>query len=59
MCVDRRQAIARAIAAAQPGDTLLIAGKGHEKYQIIGARRDRFDDCEEARAALAARGAGA
>ena len=57
VCSDRKQAIALAIGAAQPGDSVLIAGKGHEKYQIIGTRRDRFDDCEEARSALAARGA--
>jgi UDP-N-acetylmuramoyl-L-alanyl-D-glutamate--2,6-diaminopimelate ligase len=59
VCSDRRQAIRLAIAAARAGDSVLIAGKGHEKYQIIGARRDHFDDCEEARAALAARGTGA
>jgi UDP-N-acetylmuramoyl-L-alanyl-D-glutamate--2,6-diaminopimelate ligase len=58
VCSDRRQAITLAIGAARPGDCVLIAGKGHEKYQIIGARRDHFDDCEEARIALAARGAG-
>ncbi|MFI5309539.1 MAG: UDP-N-acetylmuramoyl-L-alanyl-D-glutamate--2,6-diaminopimelate ligase, partial [Polyangiales bacterium] len=56
VCVDRRQAIGLAAAAARPGDTLLIAGKGHEKYQLIGARREPFDDCAEARAALDARG---
>jgi UDP-N-acetylmuramoyl-L-alanyl-D-glutamate--2,6-diaminopimelate ligase len=56
---DRRQAIQLAVRAAQPGDTLLIAGKGHEPLQIIGARREPFDDREEARRALAARpGAG-
>jgi UDP-N-acetylmuramoyl-L-alanyl-D-glutamate--2,6-diaminopimelate ligase len=58
LCVDRRQAIALALRAAQPGDTVLIAGKGHEKSQIIGQRREPFDDCAEARAALAARDAG-
>jgi UDP-N-acetylmuramoyl-L-alanyl-D-glutamate--2,6-diaminopimelate ligase len=51
--VDRRTAIRRAAAAAAPGDVLLIAGKGHEDYQIIGATRLHFDDREEARAALA------
>jgi UDP-N-acetylmuramoyl-L-alanyl-D-glutamate--2,6-diaminopimelate ligase len=56
---DRRQAIRLAAAAAQAGDTLLIAGKGHEPVQIIGARREPFDDREEARAALAARPGGA
>jgi UDP-N-acetylmuramoyl-L-alanyl-D-glutamate--2,6-diaminopimelate ligase len=59
LCEDRRQAIALAVRAARPGDTVLIAGKGHEKTQIVDARRDPFDDVAEARAALAARGAGA
>jgi UDP-N-acetylmuramoyl-L-alanyl-D-glutamate--2,6-diaminopimelate ligase len=51
--VDRRAAIKLAAAAAQPGDVLLIAGKGHEDYQIIGATKVSFDDRVEARAALA------
>ena len=42
---DRRAAIARAIACAQPGDSILIAGKGHEDYQIIGDEVHPFDDC--------------
>ncbi len=42
---DRRAAIARAIAYAQPGDSILIAGKGHEDYQIIGDEVHPFDDC--------------
>ncbi len=49
---DRREAIALAIAAAGPGDAVLIAGKGHEDYQITGAERRHFDDREEARRAL-------
>jgi UDP-N-acetylmuramoyl-L-alanyl-D-glutamate--2,6-diaminopimelate ligase len=49
---DRREAIALAIAAARPGDAVLIAGKGHEDYQIVGAERRHFDDREEARRAL-------
>ncbi len=49
---DRREAIALALAAARPGDVVLIAGKGHEDYQIVGARRLPFDDREEARRAL-------
>jgi UDP-N-acetylmuramoyl-L-alanyl-D-glutamate--2,6-diaminopimelate ligase len=57
VCSDRKRAIGLAIAAARPGDTVLIAGKGHEKYQIVGTRRDHFDDSEEARIALDARGA--
>jgi UDP-N-acetylmuramoyl-L-alanyl-D-glutamate--2,6-diaminopimelate ligase len=50
---DRRQAIRAAIEAAQPGDIVLIAGKGHEDYQIVGKQKQHFDDREEARAALA------
>ncbi|MBI5067716.1 MAG: UDP-N-acetylmuramoyl-L-alanyl-D-glutamate--2,6-diaminopimelate ligase [Deltaproteobacteria bacterium] len=49
---DRREAIALALAAARPGDAVLIAGKGHEDYQITGAGRRHFDDREEARRAL-------
>jgi UDP-N-acetylmuramoyl-L-alanyl-D-glutamate--2,6-diaminopimelate ligase len=43
---DRREAIARAIADARPGDTLLLAGKGHEDYQVIGTTRYPFDERE-------------
>lgn len=50
--VDRREAIERAVREAAPGDLVLIAGKGHEKYQIIGERELPFDDVEVARAAL-------
>ncbi|MFL5307072.1 MAG: UDP-N-acetylmuramoyl-L-alanyl-D-glutamate--2,6-diaminopimelate ligase [Polyangia bacterium] len=50
--VDRRTAIRRAAAAARAGDVLLIAGKGHEDYQIVGSTRLHFDDREEAAAAL-------
>jgi len=56
---DRRAAIRGAIGAARPGDTVLIAGKGHEDYQLRGAEVLHFDDREEARAAIAARGEGA
>jgi UDP-N-acetylmuramoyl-L-alanyl-D-glutamate--2,6-diaminopimelate ligase len=52
---DRRAAIDLAVALAQPGDTLLIAGKGHEDYQILGAQKIHFDDREVAAAAFAAR----
>jgi UDP-N-acetylmuramoyl-L-alanyl-D-glutamate--2,6-diaminopimelate ligase len=52
---DRGCAIAQAIAAAQPGDCVLIAGKGHETYQIVGALRRDFDDGLHARRALDAR----
>jgi UDP-N-acetylmuramoyl-L-alanyl-D-glutamate--2,6-diaminopimelate ligase len=52
---DRRSAIKRAIAEARSGDLVLIAGKGHEDYQIIGRETFHFDDKEVAREALAAR----
>ncbi|HEY3242017.1 MAG TPA: UDP-N-acetylmuramoyl-L-alanyl-D-glutamate--2,6-diaminopimelate ligase [Phycisphaerae bacterium] len=48
--VDRRSAIQRALASAAPGDTVLIAGKGHEDYQIIGRQKFHFDDVEVATA---------
>ena len=54
---DRARAIALAVAAAGEDDVVLIAGKGHEDYQIVGRRRRHFDDREQAAAALAARGA--
>ncbi len=41
---DRRRAIARAIEIAQPGDTILLAGKGHETYQVIGTEKHPFDE---------------
>jgi UDP-N-acetylmuramoyl-L-alanyl-D-glutamate--2,6-diaminopimelate ligase len=57
--VDRAAAIERAVSMAAPGDVVLIAGKGHEKYQQIGDRVLPFDDGEVARAALTKRrGAG-
>jgi UDP-N-acetylmuramoyl-L-alanyl-D-glutamate--2,6-diaminopimelate ligase len=52
---DRSEAIHQAIAEAASGDLVLIAGKGHEDYQIIGRETFHFDDKEVARAALAAR----
>ncbi len=42
--VDRRAAIARAIEIAEPGDAVLLAGKGHEVYQIVGDERRPFDE---------------
>ena len=56
--VDRKAAIERAIREAGAGDLVLIAGKGHEKYQVIGDKTLPFDDVEIARAALARRRAG-
>ncbi len=47
--VDRREAIKTACAIAQPGDVVLIAGKGHEDYQIIKGVKYHFDDREEVR----------
>jgi UDP-N-acetylmuramoyl-L-alanyl-D-glutamate--2,6-diaminopimelate ligase len=52
---DRREAIHDAVRRAQPGDVVLVAGKGHEKYQEIGGRVLPFDDVAVAREALAAR----
>ncbi len=49
--IDRRAAIRAAIAEATPGDVVVIAGKGHEDYQIIGTTKNHFDDREEAAAA--------
>jgi len=53
--VDRAQAIAAAIASAQAGDCVVIAGKGHEDYQIIDGEYLHFSDEEHAAAALAGR----
>jgi UDP-N-acetylmuramoyl-L-alanyl-D-glutamate--2,6-diaminopimelate ligase len=49
---DRAQAIAAAVQIAKPGDFVLIAGKGHEDYQIVGTEKRHFDDREVAREAL-------
>ena len=50
---DRKKAIALGVTASRPGDTVLIAGKGHETYQIIGNQTVPFDDRVEAKRALA------
>jgi UDP-N-acetylmuramoyl-L-alanyl-D-glutamate--2,6-diaminopimelate ligase len=55
---DRAAAIQEAILTAQPGDGVLIAGKGHEDYQILGTEKIHFDDREQAREALAKRVSG-
>ncbi|MGO1521289.1 MAG: glutamate ligase domain-containing protein, partial [Sphingobacterium sp.] len=44
---DRREAIRAAVHLAQPGDIILVAGKGHERYQEINGVRNHFDDKEE------------
>ena len=54
---DRREAIRHALALARAGDTVVLAGKGHESYQIIGREKRPFDERAEVRACLAALGA--
>src|SRR5262249_54464705 len=49
---DRPAAITLAVRLARPGDLGVVAGKGHEDYQIIGAERRHLDDREEVRRAL-------
>jgi len=53
---DRKEAIEKAIAYAKPDDIIIIAGKGHETYQIIGHKKHHFDDREVARQAIQAKG---
>jgi UDP-N-acetylmuramoyl-L-alanyl-D-glutamate--2,6-diaminopimelate ligase len=55
MIVDRREAIFRAVVNALPGDVVLLAGKGHETYQILAGGKVDFDDRKVAREALAER----
>jgi UDP-N-acetylmuramoyl-L-alanyl-D-glutamate--2,6-diaminopimelate ligase len=52
---DRREAIRQAIAEAEPGWAVLVAGKGHETYQILGDKKLPFSDIEETVKALEAR----
>ncbi len=52
--LDRREAIQRALEMAQPGDLVMLAGKGHEDYQIVGTEKHHFDDREIARDLLEA-----
>jgi UDP-N-acetylmuramoyl-L-alanyl-D-glutamate--2,6-diaminopimelate ligase len=49
---DRRAAITLAIEESQAGDIVVIAGKGHENYQLVGPRKLPFDDREVAREAI-------
>jgi len=49
---DRREAIFKAVSELQEGDILLVAGKGHETYQIIGTEKNHFDDREVVRDAV-------
>lgn len=53
--VDRRLAIQTVLASARRGDVVLIAGKGHEDYQILGTEKIHFSDFEEAQNALKGR----
>jgi len=53
---DRKAAIARALEIARPGDTVAVAGKGHENVQQIGDRRLPLDDRETVRSILAGGG---
>ena len=54
-CGSQRGGIRRAVMAAEQGGVVLVAGKGHEDYQIIGSERRHFDDCEQVADALAQR----
>jgi UDP-N-acetylmuramoyl-L-alanyl-D-glutamate--2,6-diaminopimelate ligase len=53
--IDRGRAIADAVAAADPRDVILLAGKGHEPYQEIAGVRHPFSDIDVAKSALAGR----
>jgi UDP-N-acetylmuramoyl-L-alanyl-D-glutamate--2,6-diaminopimelate ligase len=55
---DRAQAIAAALEASKAGDTVLLAGKGHETYQLVGNTRYAFDDRIQAARALSSLGGG-
>ena len=57
--VDRRLAIAAAVSDAGPADVVLVAGKGHENYQIVGTVKHPFDDVQECERAMGRRHAAA
>jgi UDP-N-acetylmuramoyl-L-alanyl-D-glutamate--2,6-diaminopimelate ligase len=57
--LDRRTAIEQVLADAEPNDVVLIAGKGHENYQIIGTTKHHFDDVEECTRVLTGKSAAA
>jgi UDP-N-acetylmuramoyl-L-alanyl-D-glutamate--2,6-diaminopimelate ligase len=50
--LDRREAVRHALALARPGDAVLLAGKGHEEYQLVGVARVPYSDREAVEAAL-------
>jgi UDP-N-acetylmuramoyl-L-alanyl-D-glutamate--2,6-diaminopimelate ligase len=50
--LDRKQAIEKALRSAQKGDLVVIAGRGHEKYQDFNGKKVELDDCEAARRSL-------
>ena len=54
MIADRRAAIEAAVREAKTGDMVVIAGKGHEDYQILGTTKHHFDDREVARETIGA-----
>jgi UDP-N-acetylmuramoyl-L-alanyl-D-glutamate--2,6-diaminopimelate ligase len=57
VCVlDRSEAIAHAVGKAAAEDVVLVAGKGHEDYQIVGTRKQPYSDLAQVRAALSERG---
>jgi len=56
---DRRTALAAAVAASRTGDVLVLAGKGHEDYQVIGTTKFPFDDRRVAAALFAEESGGA
>ena len=55
--VDRARAIRGAVAEAVAGDVIILAGKGHEAYQVVGTEKRPFDEAALVREALATRGA--